>query len=223
MGIGIVIGFPITHARASSRAAIKVSSSEVRPDRTATSVRNIEAQYSAGMLSRCHHLETVGSLTNTSDAIASLEAHRAITARKFAIPDAMPRSLGPIVLKRKANLSLDGRKSLGHTVPMAESETEAQYKGAFIERVKACRIAKGWKQWQMAEALGPMPQDKYKQYETRSLLPHHLIERFSLICGVNPQWLLTGRGDKALKPLQAVPGAETAQTRPKKQRRSKAA
>lgn len=106
---------------------------------------------------------------------------------------------------------------------MADSETEAEYKQAFIERVKACRIAKGWKQWQMAEALGPMPQDKYKQYEGRTLLPHHLIERFSLICGVNPEWLLTGRGQKALKLLQSVKSTPAPETRVKRARRSKAA
>jgi hypothetical protein len=45
----------------------------------------------------------------------------------------------------------------------------AQYKQAFVERVKAARIATGIKQWQIADALG-MPQGKYKQYEVRSLI-----------------------------------------------------
>jgi transcriptional regulator with XRE-family HTH domain len=82
---------------------------------------------------------------------------------------------------------------------MADSETEVQYKQAFIERVKAARIATGMKQWQIADALG-MPQDKYKQYESRSLLPHHLIGRFCIVTRVDPEWLITGRGQKPPKP-----------------------
>lgn len=79
---------------------------------------------------------------------------------------------------------------------MAESETENEYKQAFMARVAAARTRLGWKQWQMAEALD-MPQDKYKQYEKRSLLPHHLIRRFCLIARVDMEWLMTGRGKMA--------------------------
>jgi hypothetical protein len=45
---------------------------------------------------------------------------------------------------------------------VAHSETEAQFKQSFIERVKAARVATGMKQWQVADALN-IPQDKYKQ------------------------------------------------------------
>jgi transcriptional regulator with XRE-family HTH domain len=82
---------------------------------------------------------------------------------------------------------------------MADSETETQYKQAFIKRVKAAREATGMKQWQVAEALG-MPQDKYKQYETRTLLPHHLIARFCILTRITTEWLLTGRGPKPPNP-----------------------
>ena len=61
-------------------------------------------------------------------------------------------------------------------------------------------MALGWKQWQMAEALG-MPQDKYKQYEGRSLLPHHLVRRFCLIARVDLEWLMTGQGKMRMAPL----------------------
>lgn len=108
---------------------------------------------------------------------------------------------------------------------MADSETESQYKQAFMARVAQARIARNLKQWQIAEALG-MPQDKYKQYESRSLLPHHLIGRFCIICRVDPEWLLTGRGQKALQPLQAVESPEQVIPAKKPQRarkRSKAA
>lgn len=118
----------------------------------------------------------------------------------------MPPNVGQSVLKRKAILSLDADISLGHTVRMADSEMEAQFKQEFIKRVKAARAALGWKQWQMAEALD-IPQDKYKQYEGRSLLPHHMIGRFCLVTHVDPEWLLTGRGQKPMQPLRAVPRA----------------
>lgn len=87
---------------------------------------------------------------------------------------------------------------------MSENETEAQFKQEFTKRVKAARASLGWKQWQMANALD-MPQDKYKQYEGRSLLPHHLIGRFCLITHIDPTWLMTGRGEKPIQPLKSVP------------------
>lgn len=86
---------------------------------------------------------------------------------------------------------------------MADSETEAEYKQGFVSRVATARNALGWKQWQMAEALD-VPQDKYKQYEGRSLMPHRLIQRFCLIAHVDMEWLLTGRGKKLPKPLRVV-------------------
>ena len=106
---------------------------------------------------------------------------------------------------------------------MAESDIEAQFKQDFIDRVKAARIATGMKQWQIAESLG-MPQDKYKQYEGRSLLPHHLIGRFCIITRIEPDWLLTGRGQKPLKPLHVAEADEpVAATKTKRPRSKRAA
>lgn len=102
---------------------------------------------------------------------------------------------------------------------MADSETERQFKQEFTGRVKSARVALGWKQWQMADALD-MPQDKYKQYEGRSLLPHHLIGRFCLIAHIAPEWLVTGHGKKPLKAIAAVPSEEPAA--PAKPRRARA-
>jgi hypothetical protein len=115
----------------------------------------------------------------------------------------MTSSIGLIVLNRKPKASLDCGKPLGHTVRMADSETEAEFKQAFTARIAAARQSLGWKQWQMAAALD-MPQDKYKQYEGRSLLPHHLIRRFCLIARIDMEWLLTGRGKMALPPLPDI-------------------
>lgn len=87
---------------------------------------------------------------------------------------------------------------------MAGSETDTAYKKGFIERVAEARIARGLKQWELAEALG-LPQDRYKQYETRSLLPHHFICRFCIVTGVDPVWLLAGRGQRLQKPIRTEP------------------
>jgi len=157
-----------------------------------------------------------------SDAIASLDPQSSINSRNDVICSAMPKLIGPIVLKRKANLSLDDELSLGHTVQMAESETETEYKQLFMARVAQARIARGLKQWQIAEALG-MPQDKYKQYEKRSLLPHHLIGRFCIVTRVDPEWLVTGRGQKPLKPIQLAEPEEVPTNKPKRARTKKAA
>lgn len=105
---------------------------------------------------------------------------------------------------------------------MAESETETQFKQAFTDRVKAARIATGMKQWQVADSLG-IPQDKYKQYEGRSLLPHYLIGRFCIICRVDPVWLMTGKGQKPLRPPHIVETEERPVPKPKRARRSRAA
>ncbi|HXJ02899.1 MAG TPA: hypothetical protein VNH44_16890 [Micropepsaceae bacterium] len=103
---------------------------------------------------------------------------------------------------------------------MAESETEAEYKQGFIRRVKDARIARALKQWEIADALG-MPQDKYKQYETRSLLPHHLMGRFCIICRVDEKWLVTGRGK--MVPKDTPPAAPEPVQRPVRRARAKRA
>jgi hypothetical protein len=105
---------------------------------------------------------------------------------------------------------------------MADSDEELQYKQEFTKRVKAARGSLGWKQWQMAEALN-MPQDKYKQYEGRTLLPHYLIGRFCLVTHVDPGWLMTGHGEKPLKALAVASSTPQHAEKPKRQQKSRAA
>lgn len=227
--MGIIVRFERRHARASSRSAGSVlraakatKVSAFNPALTATSVAKIEDHRSAGTLLRWNHFKTVGSLAPTSDAIASRVSQSLISSRNEVICLAMRKTIGPIVLKRKANLSLDEGLPLGHTVQMAESETETQFKQSFIERVKAARIATGMKQWQIAESLG-MAQDKYKQYESRSLLPHHLIGRFCIVTRVDPEWLVTGRGQKPIKPLHLAEAEPEPMPKAKRARSKRAA
>lgn len=206
------------HARASARAANRVRTSDVTPASRARSVSSNPAQYWGGIKSLCHHLETCVADIWPGSSVASASRDRpqsSMMLRNEANADIgrsksiVPISLGQSVLKSKADVSLDCEFARGQTVPMADQQTETQYKSAFIARVKAARIARNFKQWQIAEALG-MPQDKYKQYESRSLLPHHLIGRFCIITHVDPEWLLTGRGEKGLRPIEVVEVEKTA-------------
>jgi len=226
--MGIIVRFTRAHARASSssptsglRAANATNVSAFSPALTATPVAKIGDHHSAGTLSRCAHLVTVGTLAPMSDAIASRESQRAMSSRKDVICSAMAKLIGPIVLKRKANLSLDGKLSLGHTVQMSEQDTETQFKQLFTERVKAARESQGLTQGQVAKALG-IPQDRYKQYEGRSYLPPHFYERFCIVCRADLVWLMTGQGQKPLKAIQLVDEPEPI-ARPKRRRSQKAA
>lgn len=206
-----------------SRAARLVSNSAVTPFSRAFSVASTEAHHSEGMLFRCHHFDTAEELAPTSDAMASFEGQSSMTDWN-ASRSLMPHVLGHLVLKRKANLSLDDVFLLGHTALMAENDAEAQYKQAFTARVKESRVNAGLKQWQIAESLG-LVQDRYKQYEGRSLLPHHLIGRFCVVCRVDPEWLMTGHGKKPIKPLSVIEAesAPTPKAKPKKTRAKSAA
>ena len=142
-------------------------------------------------------------------------------ARNEPISD-MTQLIGQSVLKRKAILSLDTKKPLGHNVPMTETDAETQFKEEFIERTRAARIASNRKQWQMAEALG-ITQDQYKQYEGRGMLPHRFLGRFCIITNIDPSWLLTGHGEKALKPLRLATKEAPPKPKPKRRRATKAA
>lgn len=214
----------LDHARASSsfRAAKATKVSAFNPALAATSVAKIGDHHSEGTLFRCAHLVTVGTLAPISDAIASRDSQRPINSLNDVIFLAMPKVIGQSVLKRKANLSLDGKLSLGHTVPMPESETETQFKQLFTERVKAAREAQGLTQGQVAKALG-IPQDRYKQYEGRSYLPPHFYERFCIVCRTDLVWLMTGKGQKPLKPLHVAEADEPVVATKTKRSRSKRA
>lgn len=223
--VAVILKFA-NHALASSkvagwRAAKTVRASALIPADTAVSVAKIADHQSAGTLLRCHHLETTQDRTPISAAMASLEGHSSMISRNELICD-MPDLIGQSVLKRKAILSLDRDLLLGHNVRMVESETETQYKQRFMQRVAEARIASKLKQWQLAEALG-MPQDKYKQYEGRSLLPHHLIGRFCIITKVDPVWLVTGRAQKPLKSLEIADTEPEPIVRPKRSRPKRSA
>ncbi len=90
---------------------------------------------------------------------------------------------------------------------MPGTETETQYKQAFIERVRQARAESRMTQQEVADAL-QQPQDHYKHWEQLGpkgrLMPHHLIPAFCIVCRVDLHWLLTGRKMKKAESEAAV-------------------
>lgn len=72
---------------------------------------------------------------------------------------------------------------------MGSANIASKFKSDFIARVKAAREAR-FTQAEIADLL-QIPQDRYKQYETRSILPHFLIPKFCTACGISVEYLFT--------------------------------
>lgn len=70
--------------------------------------------------------------------------------------------------------------------------TPTTYRRAFVQRVRAARTLASLNPLEMANLLG-VPKDTYHRYETRTLLPHHLLETFCQLVNCDLQWLITGR------------------------------
>ncbi len=73
----------------------------------------------------------------------------------------------------------------------AEKTTPASYRAAFYKRIKTARELYSDDYREMARALG-IAEGTYYRYETRTMLPHHLIPRFCQITGVSADWLFHG-------------------------------
>lgn len=82
------------------------------------------------------------------------------------------------------------------------NQTPAQYKSAFLRRVKIMREATRLSQAKMAEKL-EITEKAYAKYEARSLMPHHLIPRFCSLTGFDVWFMLTG--ERAAAPRPAPP------------------
>lgn len=97
--------------------------------------------------------------------------------------------IGQIVLSCQDTVSQD--VWTGRTYRRVVNE-EAEFNRAFCARVHRLRNERGWTAAEMATALG-VPAERYRKYESRSPLPHYLIERFALIVGRDIEYLLTGK------------------------------
>ena len=69
--------------------------------------------------------------------------------------------------------------------------TPAAYRAAFYKRVRTAREFYTEEPGIMAEALN-VPPGTYTRYETRTMMPHHLIPRFCQLTGVSADWLFYG-------------------------------
>jgi transcriptional regulator with XRE-family HTH domain len=98
---------------------------------------------------------------------------------------------------------------------MAKSHTKSGYRAEFLARTKAARRSRGFTQVQMAEILD-MDQGKYKQYETRTYLPHDYVPRFCLVCGIDATWLFTGIGRMTIPPDLPIEQARARSTQRKR-------
>ena len=99
---------------------------------------------------------------------------------------------GQIVPLVKSYLPRADFLPMGHKRPMREIMTPAEYEEMFIARTKALRALAGMNAKEMATALD-VPYERYKKYESRTPLPHELLERFALIARVTVDFLITGR------------------------------
>jgi transcriptional regulator with XRE-family HTH domain len=89
-------------------------------------------------------------------------------------------------------VSYDESGRIGENARM-DRMTETEERAAFIGRVRAARMARYETQKPMLVILG-LDQGTYKQYETRSPLPHRYLPKFCAATGVTLEWLLTGEG-----------------------------
>lgn len=220
---GNVILF-FSHPRAPSRAASSASTSAVIPFCMARGDETIERHHSGGIRSRCFHLRTAAGPAPISEAKASGDGQSPITDRKLEASDIKPL-IGQFVLERKAKMSRASNGVRRQNRPMGDEPAKSLYKKQFQHRVREARMASGYTQEEMADLLnlGEGGQGKYKQWETRDFLPHHVIPRFCLIAKINADWLFTGQGrapGEAINPPQRLAKAAK---RAVSKRRSKAA
>lgn len=203
------------HVRASatSRAAKVANNSAVTPAEQATGVASTAFHHSAGMRSRCHHLRAAATPAPISDAMASGETQSPMTERNEVMSD-MESSLGQLVLNCKAKVSHDCGPSRCQNRPVSK-DAVSQYQHDFIARVRAARAARYDSQQALCDVL-EIDQGLYKWYETERWLPHELIARFCLACGVTIDWLITGKGKgPAISPRPAKRQRTAAQARPR--------
>lgn len=86
---------------------------------------------------------------------------------------------------------------------MKSDASDKQFQLAYQARLKAVRESKAWTAEQMATALD-IPPERYRKYETRSILPVNLLEKLSLISGRDMEYLVTGKS----RPVKPFPSEE---------------
>jgi hypothetical protein len=157
------------------------------PRRPAALIKS--AQNSAGMRLRECHLRTAQTDAPTSLATVSSDGLGQSFSTELGV--SMPGVMGPTVQNVKANVPYDISSDSEHSDGM-DGRSETDERAGFIGRVKAAREAR-FRQKDICILLGIDP-GTYKQYESRSMLPHRFLPKFCTACGVTVEWLLTGEG-----------------------------
>ena len=62
-----------------------------------------------------------------------------------------------------------------------------------IARVIKARLASGLTQQEVADGMG-VPQDYYKHWELKRVMPHFRIPSFCVVVRIEDGWLISGRG-----------------------------
>jgi len=107
-------------------------------------------------------------------------------------------------------LSSDNMSIVNHTRAMPKRMTPARYRETFCARLKNLRESAGMTQKELARELG-IDKDTYAKYESRSLLPHHLIMPVCEILGVDAAFLVSGQGNTSPKTTpRPLPGRSSA-------------
>lgn len=80
------------------------------------------------------------------------------------------------------------------------------------KRLKAARIAAGYKTAKEFADKNDIPQSTYQLHETgkRGLTNHRTLMRYAEALGVPPGWLVTGEGPGLKKPVDDIPASQTA-------------
>jgi hypothetical protein len=220
-GLEMIITFPKRHRLTSKEeAARSASTSALSPLDRAIRVPSIDFHQSDGIESRCDHLRTAGTEAPISPANSSLVGHQSMMSLKDVGRSAMPELLGQAVLKIKAKMSRDEPILLADYAALMDRMTETEEKAHFIGRTVAARRARYETQKEIC-ALLEVDQGTYKQYETRTPLPHRLIPKFCIATGVSMEWLLSGEGKgprreeyiKYIPKLKVRPNRKQARTR----------
>jgi len=73
--------------------------------------------------------------------------------------------------------------------------SEQEFNDAFRERIKALRLSRGWSQSRVATMLG-IDLERYKKYETRSIMPLYLVTKFTLLVDKSLEYTVTGHEER---------------------------
>lgn len=94
------------------------------------------------------------------------------------------------------------RRPYWHDAGMVQAwGNQEAFNRSFIARVKQLREERGWTSERMARALG-VPAERYRKYESRTPLPHYLIEPFAILVDRDILYVLTGSPSRRSRTLE---------------------